>query len=340
MNNIQNPYFVILVIYISLIGLCVGSFLNVVILRGLTGENIVYARSKCPKCNTKLKWYMNIPLLSYLFLRGKCAFCSAKISIQYPLVELITSILFTYSFIEFGLSAKLFFVWIALSLFIVMAVTDIKETVIIDIHAYILAVVGLIYSCFNFSPNTILMSICGGIFGFLFFEILSLLTKKIINYRMFGEGDSLIALALGTFFGFKIMLLIIPLSFLLQFVFAIPSLIIDSYKKDKKKLALAYIVITAGIILFQIMNFIHLSQSNFFIYLILSLVISLFLLWALIVLLKDLALKTKENSSQKINDELKTSFFVLPFGPALILAGGLCLFFKDIIVSVVKNFLY
>ena len=96
---------------------------------------LLYARigvPHCPKCKNNLKWYMNIPLLSYLFLRGKCAYCKEKISFQYPLVEFITAISYLGAFFAFGISLKLLFAWIFLALFIAMSATDFKETVIID----------------------------------------------------------------------------------------------------------------------------------------------------------------------------------------------------------------
>lgn len=338
MNNFENPYFVILVIYVFIIGLCIGSFLNVVILRGLSGENIVYIPSKCPKCNNKLKWYMNIPLISYLFLRGKCAYCHEPISIQYPLVEFATALLFCCAFVKFGFEIKLLFILAALSMFIVMAVEDIKETVIVDIHAYILAVVGIIYSCFTFSNITIIQSIIGGICGFLFFEAVSFITKKIINYRAFGEGDSLIALGLGTFFGLKAVPLLIVLSFIIQFVFAIPFLVKDAFSKNKIKLALSYILITLGVVFYAAVNYINLAKNNYNLYLIFVLVISAVMVYSLVILLKDLSLKTKENNKNEITDELESSFFALPFGPAMIISGILYLFYCDFIYKVVKNF--
>ena len=77
-----------ILIWVGIVGLCLGSFYNVVILRSLTGESIVFPGSKCPKCQNKLKPWHNIPVISYLFLRGKCAFCKEKISIQYPIISL------------------------------------------------------------------------------------------------------------------------------------------------------------------------------------------------------------------------------------------------------------
>ena len=85
--------------FIFVVGLCIGSFLNVVILRTVSEESIVFPASKCPKCQNSLKWYHNIPVLSYIFLRGKCAFCKEPISIQYPIVELLRAMLFIGLFI-------------------------------------------------------------------------------------------------------------------------------------------------------------------------------------------------------------------------------------------------
>src|SRR5574344_1822255 len=141
--------FLIIALVIFVLGLCIGSFLNVVVLRSLSSESIVWPRSKCPKCQKQLKWYHNIPVLSFLFLKGKCAFCGEKISIQYPLVELFTGCLFVLIFLKFGLGFNAIFMAIISALMIVLAVTDIKEKIIFDIHAYILLGVGLIYNFFS-----------------------------------------------------------------------------------------------------------------------------------------------------------------------------------------------
>ena len=83
-------------LFVFIIGLCLGSFYNVVILRSLSGESIVFPPSKCPKCGNKLKPIHNIPVISYIMLKGRCAFCGEKISWQYPLVELATGIIFCF----------------------------------------------------------------------------------------------------------------------------------------------------------------------------------------------------------------------------------------------------
>lgn len=338
MNDFSNPVFVISLIYIILFGLCVGSFLNVVILRGLAGEDIVLSRSKCPKCLNKLKWYMNIPLLSYLFLKGRCAYCKEKISIQYPLIEFITAFLFVSAFLTFGMCYKLIFIYIAISLFIVMSVTDIKEYVILDYHAYILAFLGVVYSFFDFSGLSLISSISGAIFGYLFFEIISLIFKKISSYRIFGEGDSLIALGLGAFFGFRNLIYIIILSFILQFVFAIPLLIKNSIKNKKPKLTMAYIVIVFGIFTLGVLNIAQFFNLIDSFYALCVLVVSFFMLIALWVLILEIKNKIKQNLDNNISDELSTSLCALPFGPALLLSGLVCIFYLDYIKLIVKIF--
>ena len=137
---------IILLVFVALTGLCIGSFLNVVILRTLSGESIVFPPSKCPKCGNKLKWWHNIPILSYICLGGKCGFCKEKISIQYPIVEFITCLIFVLTYLKLGVSLDLFFALTFFSLLIVIAGTDIKEKVVYDVHTHSLIIIGILYS--------------------------------------------------------------------------------------------------------------------------------------------------------------------------------------------------
>ena len=142
--------------FIAIVGLCFGSFYNVVILRGLSGESIAFPGSKCPKCEKPLKWYHNIPLISYLFLGGKCAFCKTKISIQYPLVELITAILFVISYLKWGITLKALFMVAIISMLLITLVTDLRERVILTQHSYILCGLGILLALIaTFYPQLI-----------------------------------------------------------------------------------------------------------------------------------------------------------------------------------------
>ena len=121
---------VYLTVLVFITGLCLGSFYNVVILRSLSGESIVFPPSKCPKCGQKLKPWHNIPVISYIFLKGRCAFCKEKISIQYPVVELITALLFTGIFIKFGISHITWMLFFVVSCLVIMTGTDLKEKIV------------------------------------------------------------------------------------------------------------------------------------------------------------------------------------------------------------------
>jgi len=338
MNNIfyNAPYF-LFVVYIFVLGLCIGSFLNVAILRGLKNEPIVFARSKCPTCNNQLKWYMNIPLISFIFLKGKCAFCKTPISFQYPIIELITGLLFVLAFFVFGLTLKTLFVCIIFALFILMTTTDIKETVIIDYHAYILLAVGIIASYFKIFDINMIQSILGALFGFIAFESLSRIGYIFCNQRMFGFGDSLIVLALGAIFGFKNLLILIPLSFLIQMFSAIPILVINAFKEHNKKLAFSYILV---FVLIPSIFLINKITSEYKI--IATILISIVLLISLREILAEIKEKKEQLKDIENDDEQfeKSPFCLLPFGPGLIISAFICLFYIDKIKAVVYNFFF
>lgn len=102
------------------LGILIGSFLNVAIYRIPSGESIVLPASKCQTCKNELKWYHNIPVFSWVFLRGKCSFCKSKISKQYPAVEIATGLLYLAAFLIFGLTWYLLPIFIFLSYSIVV----------------------------------------------------------------------------------------------------------------------------------------------------------------------------------------------------------------------------
>ncbi|MFQ5454532.1 MAG: prepilin peptidase, partial [Candidatus Zixiibacteriota bacterium] len=104
----------LLLIWVGLSGLAIGSFLNVVIYRVPRNIKFIKARSKCPYCSQQLCWYHNIPIISYIFLKGRCAFCLKKISIRYPMIEILNALFFLYFFWQFGFSTN-FFIFAAIS---------------------------------------------------------------------------------------------------------------------------------------------------------------------------------------------------------------------------------
>jgi len=133
-------------IIIFIFGSCVGSFLNVCIHRLPKDKSIVFPGSSCPKCNTLIKWYDNIPILSYFFLKGRCRNCKDKISLRYPLVELITATFFLVLYLKLGLTIELAKYIFLFSLLVVVSFIDIDYHAIPVHLCFIGIIVGLLFS--------------------------------------------------------------------------------------------------------------------------------------------------------------------------------------------------
>jgi leader peptidase (prepilin peptidase)/N-methyltransferase len=115
-----------------LLGLLIGSFLNVCIYRWPREESVVQPRSRCPRCLAPIAWYDNVPLLSYLLLRGRCRGCGAPISIRYPIVELLTAVFYAVVAARFGLDPFAFKVALFGSMMLVLFFTDLAEFILPD----------------------------------------------------------------------------------------------------------------------------------------------------------------------------------------------------------------
>lgn len=230
-------------------GLCFGSFYNVVILRSLSDESIVFPPSKCPKCNNRLKPWHNIPVISYLFLRGRCAFCKEKISIQYPIIEILTMCLFALSFIKFGFSFKTLFAIILSSSLLIMTMTDLKSKLVDCNIAIGLGIIGFIYSWLLLS--TPLDSFLGLILGIVIFELLAWSGYLFTKSRAFGEADTYVAAALGACFGIKGLIIVLLYTLIASMVFIIPMFLYQQFKKKNFGLAIVFILFLLTAILFK-----------------------------------------------------------------------------------------
>ena len=238
-----------LLIWICIIGLCFGSFFNVVILRSLSNESIVFPPSKCPKCGNRLKPWHNIPVVSYLFLRGKCAFCNEKISIQYPLIELITMGLFGFSFVKFGLTWQALFSIILCSCLLIMTMTDLKEKLVDCNIAIGLAVIGFLY---NWLVNgNVLDSVYGLIAGVAIMEIIARAGYLFTEDRAFGEGDTYVAGALGACFGLMGLLQTLLYTLIASMFFIIPMFLYKQYKNNNKAVCILFILFTLSALIFK-----------------------------------------------------------------------------------------
>lgn len=315
-------------------GLCIGSFLNVVILRTLSEESIVFPSSKCPKCQTPLKWWHNIPVLSYILLRGKCAFCKEPISIQYPIIELITGIIYTILFMKFGVSFDTLFAWIFAALLIVIAGTDIKEKVVYDVHTYTLIGFGLLYAVvvtataiyqihvagtpIEFSKyillnNPLSMSILGAIEGALILEICARAGYLVAGTRAFGEGDTFIAAGLGALFGWRTLLVVLALSVLIQVVLFLPIFVKGLIQNKDFKTLISFVLFCAyAITFYSLQHFRIITPENIIIYTIGALILAALGITSCIFIFKGLREKPENRT-------------YLPFGPAMVAAAFIAL---------------
>ena len=229
-----------IIFVVCLFGLCFGSFFNVLILRSISGESIVYPPSKCPKCGKTLKPWHNIPVLSYIFLRGKCAFCKEHISLQYPIVELLTMALFLLCYLRFGLDLKaIMAVFICCSL-VVMSGTDIKEKMVDCNIAIILGIAGLIYN--YFIGGNIIGAVLGAIAGVLIIELIANSGRLFVKTRAFGEADTYVAAALGACFGLRGLLLVLLYTLIASMVYMVPVFLYKQYKADNKPVCIMSVV--------------------------------------------------------------------------------------------------
>ena len=239
-----------LLFWICIIGLCLGSFFNVVILRTLSNESIVFPPSKCPKCGNKLLFWHNIPVLSYILLRGKCYFCKEKISIQYPIVELLTMLLFGVTFVKFGISVTTIFALFWISCLIIMTGTDIKEKLVDCNLAIIMGISGIVYNFLVGGKIGAIYSVIGLVVSALILELVARSGYLFAKTRAMGEADTYVAAALGAIFG-KSVLLVLIFSLIASMIFILPVFFYNQYKQDNKFTCISGILFFVAILAYQ-----------------------------------------------------------------------------------------
>jgi leader peptidase (prepilin peptidase)/N-methyltransferase len=231
-------------------GLLIGSFLNVCILRIPGGKSIVMPASACPKCGKEIKPYDNIPVISWLLLRGKCRGCKVPISPMYPLVEFLTGVLFLLSYLAFGLSVDTL-KWATFSaILVVLVFTDYRERILPDVVNYTGFAMGIILALFtkptdgtslwlasklfDFPPPTPVLSLLDALVGAAVGSGLLWLVSeayfKLRGREGMGLGDVKMMLMAGAFLGAKRTLLTILAGSLLGSVLGLA--IIAAKRKD------------------------------------------------------------------------------------------------------------
>lgn len=191
------PY--VLFVFSGLLGLVIGSFLNVAIYRLPRHESLVRPGSHCPRCGAGIRWYDNIPLVGWLVLRGRCRTCRAAISLRYPLVEAITAIAFVLAMWRFGLSWQLLVAWAFIAALVVVAFVDYDHMIIPNRIVLPGAVLGLIASV-ALHPQRWWVYVAGSLGAALFMFALALLWPGGM-----GPGDVKMALFMGAVLGANVL---------------------------------------------------------------------------------------------------------------------------------------
>jgi len=259
-------------------GITFGSFLNVVILRLPKEKSIIFQASHCYSCQHKLKPWHNIPLFSWLFLRGRCAFCSAKISMQYPIIEFISGLLFLILAAKQTLSLPLFFIALSFLMLLALSMIDLKYKMVPDslnLLALLFAILGT-WNLQGFFTNLQNAFLFAGGFTLLRFTLSYYLTSSVYRAGLktktswnrhfdrtpfieaMGEGDIMVAATMGALLGLKLTLVAIFLSALL----ALPiMLLVQSRSKEDKRVPFVPFLALATFIVFvldtPILNYIE-----------------------------------------------------------------------------------
>lgn len=225
------PYPLPLYIFSFVFGAVIGSFLNVCIYRLPKGGSVVYPPSHCPACDYKIPFYDNIPLVSYLLLGGKCRSCRAHISLQYPLVELVTALLTLFLFMRFGFSLSFAVLFLFCAAMVVITFIDLEHQIIPDVISLPGIVLGLVFAFFIPQlgwQNSLLGILAGGGSLYLVATLYHLFTGK----EGMGGGDIKLLAMMGAFFGWKAIPFIIFVSSLVGSVIGITVMLVQ--KKDAK----------------------------------------------------------------------------------------------------------
>ena len=252
-----NPAALILVCV--LFGLLVGSFLNVVIHRipkmmeatwrqearelldqpAAKGEetppifNLVTPGSHCPHCNHRIRWYENVPVVSWALLKGRCSGCKAAISKRYPIIELLTALVAGLCAWRFGYDPWLIFMLYGSFTLLALAVIDLDTTLLPDDLTYPLLWAGLLAAVLGISPVSLSDAVIGAMAGYLALWSLYWVFKLLTGKEGMGYGDFKLLAALGAWLGWQYLPVVVLLSSVVGLVFAVSMMASGSVKRDQ-----------------------------------------------------------------------------------------------------------
>ncbi|MFP4466526.1 MAG: prepilin peptidase [Candidatus Goldiibacteriota bacterium] len=232
-------------LFLFFFGTLIGSFFNVCIYRVQVSRSVVFPGSFCPACGKPIKWYDNIPVLSYLVLKGSCRACKKHISIRYPIVEFLTGILFVLIFLKFGLEKNYFFNIMIVGYLIIFAFIDIDSKIVPDNVLVFMFFTVLAANMGELNNINFFEGAAGGIAGGMIFYFLSFFSNGKI-----GEGDIKLITILGFAVGFAGILEIIFYSFMIG---GAAALLLVLMKKSKRKDEMAFVPYISAAFVVQIL---------------------------------------------------------------------------------------
>ena len=213
-------------LFVLFIGLAIGSFLNILIIRIPKNESIIFPASHCTVCNHPLKLWHNIPIFSWFMLKGHCAFCKTPISKMYPMVELITAFIFLFVSFKEGIGVNWFVISLIFSFLFALSIIDLKYYAVPDSLNFTALILALLLPIFNFAFEYITQDLQdfviyqkmlitnfkdASLMALLLF-LLGYIVKRIIKKDALGEADVIIVATMGALLGFPLALIAIYLA--------------------------------------------------------------------------------------------------------------------------------
>ena len=222
-------------VFMFILGTIIASFLGVVIFRVPNNMSIIKPNSFCPNCNKPIKWYDNIPLISYICLKGKCRYCKSKIGISSFLLELMGGILYLLAYLSFGLSYDLLFIIPIISLLIVIAEIDYYHQVIYDWSWISLLIIVAFYVLYLGLTKWMVPidNFIGAGIGFISFLLIKVIGKIASNQEVLGMGDVILMGIAGLLLDYKIWLFSLLAGSLLGSIIEITLIICKKRKRGE-----------------------------------------------------------------------------------------------------------
>lgn len=263
--------FIIEIIVVFILGLVLGSFANVCIYRMPRDLSIIKPNSHCTNCNKFIKWYDNIPILSYIFLRGKCRNCGSKISIIYPTIEFICGLLFLSMYFLYGFSFMLIPFCLFVFSLLVITVIDFQFQIIPDEISFFLIIFGLMVSFFNTNlgetiSTRLLNSFLGVLAGGGFLLLVAIVGKWIFGKDAMGGGDIKMMAGVGAFIGWDKVLFAIFIACVFGSIVGVSLILLKKINKKQEIPFGPYLAISSYLVLFLpspsiIINYIFLFEE-------------------------------------------------------------------------------